>query len=262
MKEIFKRIFALLLAAVFAFSLSACSMGDFSVGKLYDMVFSGGEKEEAEAKPSSSAPESSYESDEVYENLEDESDDEIEIVFPSESELEADNIESEAEEEIIIAEPEEEIIVAVPEVIVTDKLIASASSVLIEEGDDYNPGTLIDGDISTTWAEAVRGTGAGEWVKIETADGSLVNITSIEFYLGFQRDKRLFNNNGWPSKVLMEFESGYAQVADFESADEPVTVNLSVPQDTSFVKITILDAEEGAHFDDTCITEIILFGIN
>ena len=142
------------------------------------------------------------------------------------------------------------------------ELKASASSTLIEEGDDYNPNNLIDGDKNTAWVEAADGVGAGEWVKIETVDGSKLNISAIKFSLGFQRDNRLLTNNGWPTRVLMEFESGYTQIANFYEPSMPTAIMLKEPQETSFVKITILDAAEGKYFADTCITEIEFLGID
>lgn len=142
------------------------------------------------------------------------------------------------------------------------ELKATASSVLIEEGDDYNPANLIDCDVNTAWVEGVKGVGSGEWIKIETTDGSKLNISAIEFNVGFQRDERLLKNNGWPSKVLMEFESGYTQIAYLYNCYSTSAIMLEKPQNTSFVKITILDAVKGAKYDDTCITEITLLGLD
>ena len=53
MKGNFKKFSALFLAIVFALSLSACSFESFSVGKLYDVVFNNGEKENSADEPSS-----------------------------------------------------------------------------------------------------------------------------------------------------------------------------------------------------------------
>lgn len=142
------------------------------------------------------------------------------------------------------------------------KLTASASSELKEATTTYHAGNVLDRNLSTAWVEGVRGVGTNEWIKLETTDGSKMDVSAIEFSLGFQKSNQLLQNNGWPNKVLIECEGGYIQEAEFYSCFNSSVVILDQSQITSWIKITILDAFTGTKYADTCISEIQLRGID
>jgi len=136
-------------------------------------------------------------------------------------------------------------------------LTATASSVL-ENSNSYCAPNAVDGNEKTAWVEGVYGDGIGEWIKISTADSSKVEISVIELQLGYHKSYSLWEQNGSPTSVLLEFEDGTEQTADVYYIDAVV---LDKPVKTSWVKITILDAKAGSVYSDTCISEIILYGL-
>ena len=140
------------------------------------------------------------------------------------------------------------------------RLKASASSELKETGITHYAKRAIDGNKDTAWVEGAQGVGIDEWIKLETTDGSKMTVYAIELLLGYQKNSKLLQDNGWPNKVLIECESGYTQETEFFSCDIPGTIVLQQPQTTRWVKITILDAVSGAKYDDICISEIYLHG--
>lgn len=140
------------------------------------------------------------------------------------------------------------------------KLTASASSELIEPTITHPAGNVLDGDLKTAWVESVYGVGINEWIKLETTDGSKMDVSAIEFSMGYQKSDDLLQKNGWPNKVLIECEGGYRQEAKFYYYTDIVVLNQLVK--TSWIKITILEASEGSKYDDTCISEIKLRGID
>lgn len=140
-----------------------------------------------------------------------------------------------------------------------DNITASASSELKETTLTHYANRVIDGDLDTAWVEGVRGVGIDEWIKLETTDGSKMTVSAIEFSLGYQKSEQLLQNNGMPSKVLIECENGYEQEVAFCTCSDVVI--LDKPQTTSWIKITILEATSGAKYDDTCISEIQLHGM-
>lgn len=142
------------------------------------------------------------------------------------------------------------------------ELKASASSELKETTTTHYAKNVLDGDLHTAWVEGVRGVGTNEWIKLETADGSKMDISAIEFSLGYHKNQELLQKNGWPSRVLIECEGGYWQEAEFYNCFMTSVVVLKQPQTTSWIKISILEAASGSKYDDTCISEIRLYGID
>lgn len=136
-------------------------------------------------------------------------------------------------------------------------LTATASSVL-ENSNSYCAPNAVDGNEKTAWVEGAYGDGIGEWIKISTVDSSKVEISVIELQLGYHKSYSLWEQNGRPTSVLLEFEDGTEQTADVYYIDAVV---LDKPVKTSWVKITILDAKAGSVYSDTCISEIILYGL-
>lgn len=143
-----------------------------------------------------------------------------------------------------------------------DNITASASSELKETNLTHYANRVIDGDLDTAWVEGVRGVGINEWIMLETTDNSKMTVSAIEFSLGYQKSDQLLKSNGWPNKVLIECENNYKQEAEFYTFDYSSVVVLDQSQTTKWIKITILEATPGAKYDDTCISEICLYGID
>lgn len=140
------------------------------------------------------------------------------------------------------------------------KLAASASSTLKEATATHWPGNVLDGDNATAWVEGVRGVGEGEWILLETADGSKIDVTALEFALGYHKSEDLLAKNGWPGRVRIECEGGYREEFDFYYFLDVAALERSVV--TSWIKITIVEAQAGSKYEDTCISEIRVRGID
>lgn len=141
-----------------------------------------------------------------------------------------------------------------------DGLIAKASSELEDSRSRYGAGNVIDGHLDTAWAEGVQGKGIGEWISIEKSDSAAMEIIGIEISAGYQKNQQTLDNNGWPYNLLIECDDGYTQtdmlfdVSDTIVFNRPVTANK--------IKITILEASAGQQYEDTCISEIRIIGLN
>lgn len=142
-----------------------------------------------------------------------------------------------------------------------NRLTAEASSVLKEPTITHYAKNAVDGNLRTAWVEGAEGVGINEWIMLSSSDGSAMEISAIEFALGYRASEQILQKNGWPRKVLIECENGFQQTAEF-----PVccigTVVLDQPVSSSWVKITLLDAAAGIQYVDTCISEIRFYGIN
>lgn len=141
-----------------------------------------------------------------------------------------------------------------------DNLTASASSELEETTITHYAGNVLDGKLETAWVEGAQGVGENEWITISTQDGSNRVISAIEFFGGYQKSEEHLQKNGYPTAVLIEFEDGDQQEVElYEYSD---VIVLGQPVTVSRVKFTILEAAAGTQYEDTCISEIRLRGVD
>ena len=139
-------------------------------------------------------------------------------------------------------------------------LTAQASSELKETAVTHYAQRVLDGKLETAWCEDVKGVGVGEWIRISNPSGKPLGLIGIELKVGYQADQKRLENNGWPTEVLVECENGYAQKASLYYYDAMIL--LDMPVETSWVKLTVTAAEPGQKYEDTCISEIRLMGLD
>lgn len=139
-------------------------------------------------------------------------------------------------------------------------ITATASTELKEGSVTHKAGNVLDGNLSTAWVEGAYGVGINQWLRLTAADSSQMEISAIGIAAGYQKSEDALNNNGWPYKFRIEAENGYQQDAEIYYYDDVII--LDQPITTSWIKITILEASSGEKYDDTCISEIYLYGID
>lgn len=152
--------------------------------------------------------------------------------------------------------------------LVTD--ITSSSIDNENQGFNYFPWQLMDDDINTSWAEGVEGNGVGEYVDIYIPEGTL--ISGILLYNGYTKSDTVFYKNGAPTVLdLYSGDSGYRLELDteqFQYAPENFDVaqaGLYITFDTPIVsngclRLTIVEVRDGESWDDTNISELVLYG--
>ncbi len=139
-------------------------------------------------------------------------------------------------------------------------LVADASTELKETTVTHYAQRVLDGKLETAWCEGVKGVGVGEWIRISNAAEKELEIIAIEVKGGYQADQKRLDNNGWPTELLIECEGGYSQKVEFYDYD--AVFLLDMPVKTDWVKLTILNAMPGEKYEDTCISEIRLLGLD
>ncbi len=140
-----------------------------------------------------------------------------------------------------------------------DGLVAKASSELDDSQSRYGAGNVVDGYKDTAWAEGIQGKGVGEWIAIENADSSELEVIGIEISAGYQKSQQTFDNNGCPYSLLIECDDGYRQ--EFRLFDSTDVIVFDRPVKAKTIKITILEASSGLKYEDTCISEICMIGL-
>ena len=123
----------------------------------------------------------------------------------------------------------------------------------------YGTELTTDGKLETAWLEGVKGNGIGEWLMYSAeADQT---VSSITIYNGYLKNDKVYINNGRIKKFSLEFSDGEIITYDvtktnFSNAKNGYTINFETPKVTSSVKLTILDAFQGAYYTDTGISGI------
>ena len=136
---------------------------------------------------------------------------------------------------------------------------AEASSVL--SGGDYKADNVLDGSGSTAWVEGTSGTGTGEFIELQTTDGALMRVCAIEIDPGYHKSSDILNKNGWPTKIRIETGDGVT-IESYCYSNETQTFLFETAAETQSIRITILEAQSGTKYSDTCISEIRLKGMD
>lgn len=131
----------------------------------------------------------------------------------------------------------------------------SASSTL----KGYEPELTTDGKLNTAWLEGVRGNGIGEWLMYSAEDNQ--TVSSITIYNGYLKNDKVYINNGRIKKFSLEFSDGEIITKDipktnYSEAKNGYNITFDTPKLTSSIKLTILDAYQGAYYTDTGISGI------
>lgn len=145
------------------------------------------------------------------------------------------------------------------------------SSVLeSQEGKTYDGNNLIDGDYCTAWVEGVNGVGVDETITLHLDKPT--EVYGILLYNGYLDSVDLYNKNGKVTKVSVDFGQGqvvkkeidtYAPQTSEDSISEmdmnigQIALDQSIVTDT--ITITITDAVAGDKYDDTCMSEVVVY---
>ena len=171
---------------------------------------------------------------------------------------------------------------------------ADATSTLVDSADTskYAPANVYDHSMMTAWVEGAGGLGEGESITLNLPADSKVH--GIHIAPGYDKNSATISENATPVKLRLEFSDGTVVTADLNSgnysddllcaADTRCIVNHAQSQllgmtasswdtvrdlmdivsfgkeiQTSWIKVTILTADAGTDWEDTCISEISVY---
>lgn len=161
------------------------------------------------------------------------------------------------------------------------KTFKSSSTLKSQGGNSYSVKNLFDGDLSTCWAEGVKGYGEGEWFEIVFNND--VYIETIAIANGYLKNESVYNKNSSPKKLKVTFigtegekyENTYTldgmeypswEIKSMEDKlDSCNWIYLPDPypgRTVKSIRFTIMDVYPGTKWDDTCISEIFFFKYN
>ena len=135
----------------------------------------------------------------------------------------------------------------------------------------YSGKNLIDGNPATVWTENVPGTGVGETITLHLEKKQ--PVYGVQVVIGYTASYEQYTSNGMPTDIEADFGGGAkAEANNLEgyanenySALDLADMNrfrfgLDEPVVTDTIKITIKGAKKGTQYDDTCMSEILVYG--
>lgn len=140
----------------------------------------------------------------------------------------------------------------------THLIKASASSFLdASKVSGYKPGNVLDGRSNTAWSEGAPGWGLGQWIHLEFTDW--VEMTGISIINGYAK-AGVYAKNGRVMDATLIFSDGSSQTMRLSDTSQEQWVTLSRPVRTDSVRLVIDSVYPGTKWQDTCISEIRVFG--
>lgn len=142
--------------------------------------------------------------------------------------------------------------------------LATASSALPnDEGGSYQAWSAIDGQTDRPWCEGVDGPGQGEWLQLEFSAPFYVD--RLELSNGFDQGGYLFESNNRVRSLAIYLNGVEAAVWQLEDVRGMQSLNLGelVPGGlpVSAVRLEIRETIPGWEYDDTCLSEVVVWGV-
>lgn len=136
-------------------------------------------------------------------------------------------------------------------------IAANASSTISQEGTSNSPMLLFDGRDDTNWQEGVDGYGLYETISFSFDD--FYKVKYIGFKLGNWKTDRYYVGNAKPKTMTLTF-GDYIGPITFTGERKVEWVEVNKTVNANSMNISIDDVYPGTQWEDTCITEIMVYG--
>lgn len=144
---------------------------------------------------------------------------------------------------------------------------------------NYDIKNLFDNDLDSCWAEGQDGYGIGDTIELRFDQG--VYLMCVAAINGYIMNEDTYYDNARIKKLKVEFidganENKYEDIVEFEDIDYnqidrnyiyktmQVIGNYGdgrlIQNDNTYIKLTILDVYKGKKYQDTCISEMLIYG--
>lgn len=134
------------------------------------------------------------------------------------------------------------------------------TSELSQEGYDFNPYNLVDGDYTTVWAEGVSGFGEYEVITFYNHKYLPNSIQEIHVVNGYNSEgNEMYYKNTRVKDIKIEFQDGTTLYETLNDTNDVQVIRLNEMVSTGEVKITILSVYPGTKYEDTCLSEITFY---
>lgn len=137
----------------------------------------------------------------------------------------------------------------------------SASSFISNGRNQFAPERAFDGDPATTWTEAARGPGDGEWLQATFAGPQLVQRVRVTTGWNHTspRGEDLFTANSHLRRVRLVLGPNTTFERDV-GADQREVIFDGLDAETATVRVEAVSVWPGARWADLCIGEVVIEG--
>ena len=134
----------------------------------------------------------------------------------------------------------------------------NASSTLPVDGQlSYNADNLKGSSSGSTWSEAAKGTGIGEWLQIEPQVPK--PLAAIEIRPGYGKSDELFQANARPKKILVDLNDGHQFSVDIPDSKEEFRIPVNdYAKPVKKIRLTFQEVWPGTKFEDLCVSGVRL----
>jgi hypothetical protein len=127
--------------------------------------------------------------------------------------------------------------------------------------ENYHPNYVADDDPATAWVEGAKGSGAGEWLRIQTTP--LERTTKIRLHVrnGYQKSKELFKANARAREVTLRLLPSKLE-RRVTLADQDGWQDVAIEQPSGVVRaveLAVTSVYEGTKYEDLCISDVQVF---
>ncbi len=148
-------------------------------------------------------------------------------------------------------------------ILVRPSAATSSSALTPTNLTDFRATNVLDGDVVTAWVEGAKGTGAGEWVKLEFDEP--ITLARIEISNGYQKDDDFFANYVRVKSLQIAYSDGTKQVVQLQ--DEQGLQVIQTPTSdgqalkTGSIEFTILSVYPAYKFPQAAISDIKVYEV-
>lgn len=137
-------------------------------------------------------------------------------------------------------------------------LTANATSTISQQNTDNSAMRLFDGRDDTSWQEGASGYGIGERVDFNFGDNNYYKVKYMGFKMGNWKNDKYYVGNAKPRTLTIDFGQ-YSEEVTFNDVKEIQWVEINPAESVNCMSITIDEVYPGTSWEDTCITEILLY---
>lgn len=136
--------------------------------------------------------------------------------------------------------------------------VTSSSTLPADEGVTYDPENMVDHKQSTVWCEGDTG-GSGMGTDLQFNLDGKHKVTEIHIWNGNWYSADYFVRHNRIKELEISFSDGTSK--NYPLKDERVVqvVKLDKPVDTEFVKMRVKNIYSGSTFNDTVISEVVIY---
>jgi hypothetical protein len=127
--------------------------------------------------------------------------------------------------------------------------------------ENYHPNYVADDDPATAWVEGAKGSGAGEWLHIQTTPLDHTTRIRLRVRNGYQKSKDLFAANARAKDVTLRLLPSKIE-RKVTLADRDGWQDVAIDQPAGLVhtvELAITSVYEGSKYEDLCISDVQVF---